>query len=114
MFPNPYVGGDIALCGQRNVSRHVVDIRDLVNDWHWHSLIPYGVAFRDLENGWIGFGAIKLRDFGGPSARTWIAVYREQGDLQLGEFHVSTTVTIGRSFPSAPSGIVLVTRGPSA
>jgi hypothetical protein len=70
------LGGDIALRGQPKCFRHAVDIRDLVNDQRWHSLILYGVAFRDLENSWIGFSAIKLCNFGGPSARTWIAVYQ--------------------------------------
>ena len=60
----------------RNVSRHAVDTRDLVDEWHWHCLILYCVAFRDLEESWIGFSAIELCDFGGPGARTWIAVYQ--------------------------------------
>jgi hypothetical protein len=70
------IGGDVAVCGNRNVSRHAVDIRDLVDEWHWHCLILYCVAFRDLEESWIGFSAIKLCDFGSPGARTWIAVYQ--------------------------------------
>jgi hypothetical protein len=70
--------------GNRSVSRHAVDIRNLVLCCPWRSLILYYVAFRGLEDGWIGFRAIKLCDFGGPSARMWIAVYRVLGDLQLG------------------------------
>ena len=36
------------------MSSPAIDIRDLVNDWSWHSLILYCVAFRDLEDSWIG------------------------------------------------------------
>jgi hypothetical protein len=69
--------------GNRSDSRHAVDIRDLVLCCPWRGLILDGVSFRDLEDGWIRFRAIKLCNFGSPSARTWIAVYRVQGDFQL-------------------------------
>ena len=48
--------------GNRSDSRHVVGIRDLVLCRPWHSLILDCVAFRDLEDSWIGFSAIKLCD----------------------------------------------------
>lgn len=75
MFPAHMLTAIVHCAGNRSASRHAVDIRDLVNGWHWHSLILYRVAFRDLEDSWIGFSAIKLCDFSSPSARTWIAVY---------------------------------------